>query len=359
MNFHSQPYLLVKGDEILLVGLCNQKFVLASAKLKKCSCYCPACGEKLVLRSGSIKICHFAHIKGSDCCSSEGETTEHLQGKKQLLDWAVKNHIHAELEVYLPEIHQRPDVLLTRNNGQRIALEFQCSPLSVKRLRERNEGYQSMNIKVWWILGSPYIKRKLTRQKIAQFLQIRNNKPVLLFWSTKQQKLISKIYEIEPLQHPSKEYKYSLTKQIQLIQKKIRMKDVSIVDLQKFCYLNHRNLAGVPFAAHNLRLVFDLLIPNELHWRVDILMKLNLMPINYAWNKNRWMEQLIDYGNWLDFPCICTAIISRWRFEFVSAFMEDLAKYGIIKISDTRVMYINKAKWFENSDQKINLVKQK
>ena len=56
------------------------------------------------------------------------------------------------LEGWLPETHQRPDIMFRCNNEQYV-LEFQCSPISSEYL-ERHELYQAANIHDIWILGT-------------------------------------------------------------------------------------------------------------------------------------------------------------------------------------------------------------
>ena len=172
----------------MLIAVHNDQLVLAENAKSDMAYYCPGCGQGVILRRGKHKITHYAHKKGNDCGFSEGETLEHLKGKEQIYQWAQKHHWNPQLEVYFPTITQRPDILL-EINGQTVAVEFQCSPLSLEKLLARNEGYRQLRIPVWWILGSPYL-RNLGNKKIVQFTQIFRRQFVLLFWDVKRAQLV-------------------------------------------------------------------------------------------------------------------------------------------------------------------------
>ena len=119
--------------------------------------YCPGCKGRVQLKKGKLIAAHFAHVALEDCQSfSEGETTEHLSGKLLLHQWAP----NSELEAYLPELKQRPDVLWGN-----IAFEFQCSSLSFERFLERTEIYVSHRYYPWWLLGQQFHPKK----RLSQF----------------------------------------------------------------------------------------------------------------------------------------------------------------------------------------------
>lgn len=138
--------------------------------------YCPCCGSLLVLKNGSHMRPHFAHKSFSACASfSEGETEEHLSGKSLIADWCETSGISYELEAYLPDLQQRPDVLLEG----KYAIEFQCSFLSPERMQERTKNYQRYGYQVFWLLG----RRFFLRDKLANFHQLfLNRNPRLGFF---------------------------------------------------------------------------------------------------------------------------------------------------------------------------------
>lgn len=135
--------------------------------------YCPACKGKLVLKKGNIMIAHFAHHQHSDCAVfSEGETLPHLKGKQLLLEKFEREGFEVTLECWLPELRQRPDFLLVLADGKKIAVEYQCSPISPADLVARTRGYKRFGYEVWWICGTNYqpggVKMK---QSVYQFLK--------------------------------------------------------------------------------------------------------------------------------------------------------------------------------------------
>lgn len=67
----------------MIAAKLNGKIVIADKKNDRQQKYiCPACGSVVIFKCGAIKLPYFAHQKGSECASSEGETAEHLLGKK-------------------------------------------------------------------------------------------------------------------------------------------------------------------------------------------------------------------------------------------------------------------------------------
>ncbi|MDR2977023.1 MAG: competence protein CoiA [Streptococcaceae bacterium] len=112
--------------------------------------FCPACKSEVRLKCGLVKIPHFAHISLNSCHSwTENESAEHLGLKKELFAWAVSD-AKVEVEKYLPELGQTPDLLI----NDKIAIEVQCSRLSVKRLWERTLNYRNNGYVVFWLMGN-------------------------------------------------------------------------------------------------------------------------------------------------------------------------------------------------------------
>lgn len=140
--------------------------------------YCPQCGEILQFKIGSVKIPHFAHLKDSSCNTyfSEGESEQHLLGKEDLYQLFSYLKLTVQLEPYLPDLKQRPDLLITKE--RRYAIEFQCSTLQYDSFLQRNQGYLHNNIVPIWIVKTPVQIKKVTGiQKLsisAQYQQFFN-----------------------------------------------------------------------------------------------------------------------------------------------------------------------------------------
>ncbi|WP_414839952.1 competence protein CoiA [Carnobacterium sp. TMP28] len=146
----------------MLVALDEKNELIYAHSLKevaeeKSHYYCPNCKESVFLKKGSLKIAHFSHFNQTNCSSfSEGETREHLEGKQLLYEWFTKQGLICQLEAYLPDLNQRPDILVWINKTDAVAIEFQCSSLPMKRMIERTVGYKSKGYDVFWIVGSQF-----------------------------------------------------------------------------------------------------------------------------------------------------------------------------------------------------------
>ncbi|UJF15158.1 hypothetical protein LZ578_09170 [Jeotgalibaca sp. MA1X17-3] len=132
--------------------------------------FCPGCKERIFLKNGKQKLAHFSHYRESDCHSfSEGETHAHLTGKIKLWEWCKSQGLSVEMEAWLPTLQQRPDLLVTLTESKKIAIEYQCSPISLKKLKERTEGYRSIGYEVLWICGVDYIPSTRLKDKQTNF----------------------------------------------------------------------------------------------------------------------------------------------------------------------------------------------
>jgi competence protein CoiA len=120
--------------------------------------YCTACQNPVQLKLGTKRLPHFAHLKDAKCAShAEHETPYHMEGKRQLYLWLSKQGVEVEIESYLSEIKQRPDLLL-KDNGEKIAIEYQCSQLTHELLNKRTQSYNRLSIFPIWILGESWLK---------------------------------------------------------------------------------------------------------------------------------------------------------------------------------------------------------
>lgn len=232
--------------------------------------FCPACKQPVQLKRGKNKIAHFAHFKHQACESfSEGETAEHLRSKNQLYQWLLQQNFPVQMEAYLPQLKQRPDILVGK-----IAIEIQCSPLSTTRFQERNQGYFSKGYHPWWIVGSklqpknhqlrPLVKAMLCRgakQAAFQFFGFDEGNQFLLCYSNlrwhyrrgyfydcqefplDKLKLKSvfqlQLPSVEPFSWTAKEYQFYL-------QNQLFHRQQHIMGLQEFCYIHHKNILDLP-----------------------------------------------------------------------------------------------------------------
>ncbi|MDR0846512.1 MAG: hypothetical protein LBN08_03275 [Lactobacillales bacterium] len=118
--------------------------------LKKDEYTCIECGSKVILKHCHSKLSHFAHVKKSDCdFIHENEGIEHLSIKKAFYNILTQQGHKVEVEKSIVEGKLRADLLV----DDTIALEIQCSNLSIERLAERTRLYKENGIQVYWMCG--------------------------------------------------------------------------------------------------------------------------------------------------------------------------------------------------------------
>lgn len=123
---------------------------------------CPACKSQVRFKNGQVKLPHFAHVSLATCQGySENESAQHLALKTRLYHWFSQTE-QVKIEQYLPDLQQTPDLLV----NDTLAIEIQCSPLSISRLRERTVAYQAHGYKVLWLMGQDlWLGESLTQLK--------------------------------------------------------------------------------------------------------------------------------------------------------------------------------------------------
>lgn len=176
--------------------------------------YVPGCKQKLIVKAGKQKAMHFAHYKKTCHLFSEGETQEHLQGKYQLYHWLKEIGLNSQIEAYMSNLKQRPDIISSLQSGEKIVFEFQCAPISTEKLISRSYGYANKKLKFFWILGQRYrLKKKLTQQ-IAQFIRWTPNLGFYLIYLDVGHKRFEICYAIQQADYVPikylKHYAYSL-----------------------------------------------------------------------------------------------------------------------------------------------------
>ncbi|MBA7579453.1 hypothetical protein ES708_21324 [subsurface metagenome] len=116
---------------------------------------CPACKERLmhVNKSYNNRIEHFRHFSKNKCYNYEPETKEHLLMKDYCYRALLNNNpVKRQLEYIIGD--QIIDVFFELETGEKIAIECQCSSISVEKLLERTKKYEEKGFYTLWILGS-------------------------------------------------------------------------------------------------------------------------------------------------------------------------------------------------------------
>ena len=116
---------------------------------------CPACNKPYEYCHGEFKSPYFRHKEKGQCEDfySEPETEEHINGKKDLFEWIKTQDgvTDAILEGWIPETHQRPDIMF-KYEGSQCVIEYQCTPIASEYLK-RHDLYHATGIVDIWILG--------------------------------------------------------------------------------------------------------------------------------------------------------------------------------------------------------------
>ncbi|WP_106497977.1 competence protein CoiA [Lentibacillus sp. Marseille-P4043] len=174
----------------------NGKFITLASLSKKEIAYhkahkqffCPTCDERVIVKAGTKMIPHFAHRQKVNCTSLEGgESGYHEKGKFLLYQWFKYQQLDVKLEAFLPDIRQRPDLLVTINRKQ-IAIEFQCARIGADVIQKRTAGYKQAGVTPIWIIGANQFKRKNAySMKVDQFLrqlmhQFSSDSPLSLYF---------------------------------------------------------------------------------------------------------------------------------------------------------------------------------
>ncbi|WP_277679989.1 competence protein CoiA [Gracilibacillus dipsosauri] len=154
---------------------------------------CPECGEKLIIKAGEKVIPHFAH-RSNTTCSQGGEGAYHEKGKIDLFQRFRNQGIEVSLEQYLPEIKQRPDLLVQIENRQ-IPIEYQCAKISTNEMMKRTNAYRKNGYHPIWILGANRFHRlssqtiKLTSNDQSYIHQFHSKFPLTIYFycSTERQ----------------------------------------------------------------------------------------------------------------------------------------------------------------------------
>jgi competence protein CoiA len=164
-----------KTGENICLGLDYKKEILLDLRRKE-EFICPICGETVLLKLGDQRIFHFAHKQGGICRDIyDNESNYHLEGKRQLYQWLIRQKIPSMLEYYDRKIQQRPDIIFN-HKGKKYALEYQCSTIPRTIFIKRTNSYLQNGYIPIWILSSSQInnqKKNIVALSNFQYLFLR------------------------------------------------------------------------------------------------------------------------------------------------------------------------------------------
>lgn len=313
----------------MLIALQNNATLIeASRSLSKEETYqCPSCKSPVHLKVGAVMRPHFAHYQNRACqVFSEGETAEHIQGKMHLKEWLESQDIEVELEAYLPELQQRPDLLVTYH-GQKIAIEFQCSSLSIHKVTERTAGYLKNGYRVIWILGENFTyKNQLTAFQKSCLTHLEENL-VLFHYSVTKKRLEYRynftLKQNKKMDHYKKSIHFGQALNFRLDKKK--RADLKPLDVEMEHMKMLRQLTASPsYGKAFLQLLYDekdtlVSMPKEVY---------EVVPHEWLLYSNayEWKMQMIY---WLEEKSLRTVITEKQ----LKAFMKTISYYTIPQAS--------------------------
>ncbi|MGW7975466.1 competence protein [Staphylococcus xylosus] len=134
----------------------NGVLITAHNANKNCDYKCPHCQNKVILKKGTMKTAHFAHVHRSSNFCNKGETYEHYMFKYELAQQLNKLEYYVVIEPYIYQCYQYPDLII--NN--KIAIEIQFSNITIDNIKKRSNALASIGFDVIWIIGKlKYNKR--------------------------------------------------------------------------------------------------------------------------------------------------------------------------------------------------------
>lgn len=345
----------------MLMALNQQNLINAEFAKRNKKYLCPICHELVILKHGSKMIAHFAHHTASNCVGSEGETQLHLRGKQQLFHDLIRQYPKIKLEVYLIALKQSPDLLTAK-----LAFEYQCSPITNRRLKERGTGYQSQQINSIWILGMDYFKKSLQADAVLRFLRYQRYVGFyLLFLDASQhcyylkyritqignqvvcklkkfatyQALIKFMKKLQIVTYP----RIDLIKLTHIIETELRWQSANILKLQQLCYENGHLLSGCPLITHYPILNTPIMKRNWLAWKIKIILVLEKQQSC----KLSDLLELVEYEEYLFIKSKNPTL----------SFLDSLKKAGYVNINDQNVQLIKNFVWYRDTYDKIDAIK--
>ena len=346
----------------------KEQLVSASAAKDNQKYYCPICKEELILKRGNINAPHFAHFKNSQCviAMEDGESNEHLIGKEQLLNFIDKRNTH--VEKYLSEINQRPDLMY-----QKLAFEFQCSPISRKRLAERIAGYHKLHMKSLWILGSNYRKRFGSDSVNKFYYYIDSIGFTIFFWLVNERKIemryncqyvggkiryqritFARLDELLRFIHNTgtivkyKSSMHDVISQLTRIENQLFYRNKQMLKWQNVCYNQHHNMSGSPIICDIKQVTSPIMGKNFLIWKILIVASIK---------ERVKLRDVFKFANQMvglqtNYPLVHNAT-QYIKDEFKLLIMQLITKRKI-QIKNGRVHIIDEIKWFDDYYQKLN-----
>lgn len=172
----------------------KQQLVHISQVIKNNQYYCPVCGQSMIIKNNK-KTKYFAH-KNKFLHKKIGESQIHQQGKELLAQWMTELGYTVQVEAYLGQINQRPDLLCHSRNRRNLILEYQCSPITPQKLWQRCYGYQKSGFNYYWFVGKRYCLKRMISQQTAQFFHYKKNLGFYYIYLNAEKQRLELYYQI-------------------------------------------------------------------------------------------------------------------------------------------------------------------
>lgn len=355
---------------MLMAKMANQQLITASHQLtKEDKYYCPACQKGVHLKQGAVMRPHFAHFKAEACAAfSEGETAEHLEGKVQLREWLECLNVRVEMEAYLPELKQRPDLLVVKGK-RRIAVEFQCSGIAIEKVAERTRGYRRAGIGVVWVLGEQLAgQKKLTAFQKACLTNVKGEL-VLFSYSVKKKRLVywgdfrlnqkarmqcekkfllkDSLIRVEKLNQPGKRRSVNMEMEYQKMMRQFQGERLR--DFQRCLYEKGETHISLPKEIYGRCSQEWLICGHPLEWKMQFIWWLEGFDLRTILTERKIREwvQLLNYYT-------VPQATEEQRLRPVLEFVEILTEAGVLKrIRLDKWTIIKYPKRFKNLEEKL------
>lgn len=313
---------------------------------------CPDCGKAVNLVHGPRKRAYFAHRREADCYS-HGETDLHQLGKEQMCSWSSRMGWEPQMEVFLPNVRQRPDLMI-QIDGEKFVLEYQCSPLGIKRLIERNQGYRHLRLPFCWFLGPRYQKH-LHKSKIAQFTQWHQGQPTLPFWDLRQGQPIFKTdYQRIPFIRAVSAIPWTVfIQQTLALQRLMIVNDYQWRKLNQLCYLHHHLLSACPLVAHPTKAQWPIIAGGEFQWRLKCMLLFDRLQLGATATAGQWKKLFAQQAIWLPTPCLSVTHTLALRSRPIDQLIADLVAAKILQKNGSTLVYVKAPSWFVDGDRKL------
>lgn len=357
----------------MIFALKDNKLVYATRNLVDSKgLVCPGCSEEVCFRNGEIKIPHFAHVNKNCDITAEAESFEHIKGKLALYKF-FKNSAKAQLEVYVPEIKQRADLMLTLADNTRLAIEYQCSIISEAKIMQRTANYKAVNIDVIWIAGPKYQQQRINKAMLSRFGQSflaflkKDRQGIILKYGFSQipfekmnfkglnfdsaQKFLNFIkrtkQEKQQVSSCQKLSTNTLKKQALKIQENLVKNNYTWLDVQAKCYKQGLNVGGVPWIAHPQYVEPVCLKENVIIWRTKVLLELRKFNEGNTFKRHELYQIFYRQGIW-------NVQAEKQIKRYIYSFMRELINAGYLEIDHGTILKVKvQPRWFKDVNSKI------